>query len=84
MTGSMAGETTYRRLAFEDLPLVTGWLNTSHVRILFQRAPISADAVTAKYGIRRGPPTAHWPCSMGRRLAICNATAWSIGRTIGR
>jgi aminoglycoside 6'-N-acetyltransferase len=57
--GSMAGEITYRPLADEDLPLMTSWLNRPHVRAFFQRAPISAAEVTAKYGpyIRREMPT---------------------------
>jgi aminoglycoside 6'-N-acetyltransferase len=55
----MAGEITYRPLADGDLPLMTAWLNCPHVRAFFQRIPISADEVAAKYGryIRREAPT---------------------------
>lgn len=46
----MAGEITYRLLTDEDLPLMTVWLNRPHVRAFFQREPISAEGVAAKYG----------------------------------
>jgi aminoglycoside 6'-N-acetyltransferase len=46
----MGGEISYRPLADEDLPLMTGWLNRPHVRAFFQREPISTDEVVAKYG----------------------------------
>jgi aminoglycoside 6'-N-acetyltransferase len=55
----MAGEITYRALAEADLPLMADWLNRPHVSPFFQREPISAAEVAAKYGryIRRELPT---------------------------
>ena len=56
---SKVGEITYRPLAYGDLPLMTDWLNRPHLRTFFQREPISADEVAAKYGsyIRHEEPT---------------------------
>lgn len=57
--GSMAAEITYRPLAESDLALMADWLNRPHLRPFYQREPISAEAVAAKYGryIRRELPT---------------------------
>jgi aminoglycoside 6'-N-acetyltransferase len=43
---------TYRALAEADLPLLTHWLNREHLRAFYQREPVSADEVAAKYGPR--------------------------------
>ena len=64
-----ATEITYRPLTEADLPLMTAWLNRPHLRAFYQRQPISAAAVAAKYGprIRGEVPTHSWLAVRGER-----------------
>ncbi len=62
-------EITYQPLAETDLPLLTEWLNRPHLRAFYQREPISAVDVAAKYGprIRGEVPTHSWLAVRGER-----------------
>jgi aminoglycoside 6'-N-acetyltransferase len=59
----------FRPLAESDFPRMTGWLAQPHVRVFFQKTPISLEEVAAKYGPRlRGedPTFAHLALFAGR------------------
>ncbi|HZC17798.1 MAG TPA: GNAT family N-acetyltransferase [Caulobacteraceae bacterium] len=50
----------FHRVSEADFPLMTGWLAQPHVRVFFQKTPISLDEVAAKYGPRvRGENPTH-------------------------
>lgn len=50
----------FRHVAEADFPLMTGWLAQPHVRVFYQKTPISLDEVAAKYGPRvRGEDPTH-------------------------
>jgi aminoglycoside 6'-N-acetyltransferase len=51
---------TFRALAEDDLPRLTDWLNSPHLRRFFQFEPTTLEEVSAKYGPRiRGEAPTH-------------------------
>ncbi|MBI1331125.1 MAG: GNAT family N-acetyltransferase [Alphaproteobacteria bacterium] len=43
------GPISFRRLAEDDLALLSGWLNREHLRPFYQKTPVSMDEVRKKY-----------------------------------